>query len=857
MGAEQTPKTLSGRRGLLKALCAHMGVKGTGAPKMTGVIANPLLLQVRSLLLLTLLLLICLTMMQPPSASAESLKPWWHITSGSRPTYIDPGTAQSEVQDLSWTVPSGLIELEGPDGKGIFFSAGATREAVQEAFENEYGTGTVEVTGGPGGGGGPPFEIKFIGALRDQAISLAKLLNHHGEVSLTQKVAGHPDGDIVVKVENLGDAPAGGSAGAVAVADALPPGFEAVGISGEVGFSGNTFPVMSCELLTLTCEYAGEVPPYSVLEVRVAVVASTSHPPSSGEPNRVLVMGGGAAEASLSQPLTVSSKPVPFGAEDYELRNEEEGGGVVQQAGAHPFQQTNVVDLNEQADTHPLSEPPAVYAAGAAKNLSFKWPAGLIGNPSSIEKCTGSQFVNNPTGEANECPASSAVGIASVDIYEPHALGFIAFSVPLFNLEPRRGEPARFGFFIPISSTAVYIDAAVRNGQDYGVTVSTSNVTQTVSFLSATVTVWGTPGDARHDLSRGWACVNKEAGCGAGAGEGKPQAFLQLPTSCAKNPTTGEPEPLQTTMQGDSWEQAGRLEAEGRSSELGQLAETKLAEYTMPPLSGCNRLPFEPSIKVTPDDQEASTPTGLDVDVHVPQQETLNEEGLAEGAPRNITVALPPGVQINPSSGDGLLACSEGLVGFTGFSEAFFPGAKQTTFSATPLEQLTPGSSFCPSAAKVGTATIKTPILPDPIEGAVYVATQNANPFGSLIAMYIVAEDPTAGVLVKLAGNVSLCKAAGEAIDGMTCEAPGQIITTFENSPQAPFEDAELHFFGGERAPLATPPHCGIVHDARGVHLVGSEHRGTPAHRGELVPDHERSERRARARARACRSARR
>ena len=73
------------------------------------------------------------------------------------------------------------------------------------------------------------------------------------------------------------------------------------------------------------------------------------------------------------------------------------------------------------------------------------------------------------------------------------------------------------------------------------------------------------------------------------------------------------------------------------------------------------------------------------VDVHVPQQESTNPEGLSEAEPRNITVSLPEGVAVNPSGGDGLAACSQALVGFQGLTELeTIPGTQTATFTASP-----------------------------------------------------------------------------------------------------------------------------------------------------------------------------
>ena len=76
----------------------------------------------------------------------------------------------------------------------------------------------------------------------------------------------------------------------------------------------------------------------------------------------------------------------------------------------------------------------------------------------------------------------SAIGVAVVTILAPSPVGYKTLAVPLFNLEPAPGEPARFGF--EAEAVPVVVDTAVNTGGDYGVTASVTNATAAAQVLA-------------------------------------------------------------------------------------------------------------------------------------------------------------------------------------------------------------------------------------------------------------------------------------------------------------------------------------------------------------------------------------
>ncbi len=240
---------------------------------------------------------------------------------------------------------------------------------------------------------------------------------------------------------------------------------------------------------------------------------------------------------------------------------------------------------------------------------------------------------------------------------------------------------------------------------------------------------------------------------------------------------TGSPEP--------GWDpRPGRSALENRDS-------------SSPPLTGCESLHFSPKLTVSiaePEAANAESPSGLDVDLKLPREESAS--GLAEADLKEAEVTLPAGFAISASAANGRLACSD-------TPEPGRPGGQIALHSAEPVS--------CPEASKLGAAKILTPLLEAPLEGSIYLAQQGANPFGSLLALYVVAEGD--GVLIKLAGKVKA--------DSQT----GQLTVTFANLPQLPIGEMQLSLYGGERGLLATPAACGSYE----VQSTLTPWSGTPA----------------------------
>ena len=404
------------------------------------------------------------------------------------------------------------------------------------------------------------------------------------------------------------------------------------------------------------------------------------------------------------------------------------------------------------------------------REVTVNLPEGFDGNNTAVPTCSPADLLSftGANGQVPLCPIASQIGLISFHLINPKGAGSAPaeVTVPLYNMEVTSfGVTAEFGFRTQVFSQTLLVEA--RPEENDALTVITPNIPR-YEIRDVSVTVWGVPAAHEHDPERGETCgaeFEVPAHCRnefGGPQEAKIAAkpYLSTPTSCST---------FTATMSAYSWEEPARLTE--ASAQIG-------------PVTGCDRVPFDPSIEVKPTSASAESPTGLDVSLLVPQAwenpNTLSTANLAD-----TTVTLPEGMTINPSAGSGLGSCSPAQYA-------------EETWSSGP-------GVGCPEDSKIGSITIETPVLAEALKGSVYVATPYDNPFpespthpgGSLLALYVVARDPARRILVKTAGRIA------------PNPETGRLVTTFEDTPQQPFSKFTLEFRSGPTAPLTTPATCG------------------------------------------------
>jgi hypothetical protein len=410
-------------------------------------------------------------------------------------------------------------------------------------------------------------------------------------------------------------------------------------------------------------------------------------------------------------------------------------GEPTTQAGSHANVVTSYV---VNAATAPNGSP---VPDEQPRNIRTELPAGFYGNPEATPSCTSAYMVSHE----GLCLPAAQVGLLEISL----SPGGLFIQLPLYNMVATTDQTAVLA--AQVFGALIKINVTPRTDGDYGLQADIHNINQGLTIFAQKLTIWGLPADPVNDPNR-----LKDDGTG-GLPAGVPvKPFLSLPARCG---------PVTTELIANSWQHPDRYVSEQETTVL----------------TGCDSLDFSPSLKARPTTNAADSPTGLDVDLKLPQSE--DPEGLSTAHLRHAAVTLPEGMVINPASANGLGACTPQQIGLT----------TPVGSSGTPHFDKAPAA--CPDASRIGSVEVDTPVFANPLQGSVYLAAPHDNPFNSLLAMYVAIEGR--GIVAKLPGRITP--------DPQT----GRLTASFEETPQLTFEDFKLSFFAGAVAPLRTPAVCG------------------------------------------------
>lgn len=476
------------------------------------------------------------------------------------------------------------------------------------------------------------------------------------------------------------------------------------------------------------------------------------------------------------------------------------------QAGGHPpigFTQyiirhnTVVPGVVEPVIEDPEDVPP--YKDRTVKTLRVDLPPGLTVNPQATEKCSRAAFENKVETEPGKfvqvpaCPKGSIVGREEVTLVvntanavpnpvEPGKFlpkGFViapdpakGTKVPVYNIEPEPGEPARFGFVIAFSKV-VFLETEVAWENDFheSFTIPLPEPSAPFSTLKSRLVNFG------QDAG------NVEGGA---SGDG---TYITNPTTCF------DPEEFPTLY--STW---FRAESWGEPNPTFPAGSTPW-EAKLPPgveATGCENVPFEIEMQVAPGTTAVDSPAPATIVTSLPFEPEIEGgeveevepgvfEGISQSHVRKAEISLPKGMGLNPSGAQGLVACTDAQ---------FKKGVRVY-------------ANECPTASDIGTVEVESPPLAEPLIGDVYVGQQlSSNPeSGDMFRILLEAKNENEGIAARLVGRVKADKTTGQLTAEIYDDLKGEFTDQPAGLPQVPFEEIRVHFNGSKEV-LTSPPIC-------------------------------------------------
>jgi hypothetical protein len=431
-------------------------------------------------------------------------------------------------------------------------------------------------------------------------------------------------------------------------------------------------------------------------------------------------------------------------------------GQFFTQAAGHPHVGFTQIIVKHSQDI-------AQNPVGHIKTVLVDLPQGMSVNPEATPKC---ELVEGkfPVGG---CPLATQVGYSEVTTWL--VVPAPPVTLPVYNLKPRDGEPARFGFTLPLGLGEVFLNAGVKWDGDYHeyFTIHVPEVPLVNAKIHTNRLVF--------DGEIGNRGLPTEAG----------GAFLTTPSTCFNPNEAAFATTYNTILHADSQEERAPNDEydavaptpppaaflAGSERVESPLPRGKDGARLMP--TGCNDIPFKPSTSGTPSTNQTDSPMGGTVEVKVPFQPAA---GIYQSNVRNADVSFPQGMGLNPSAASGLQACTDAQFG---------KGTRNPV--------------ACPPGSKIGTVAIDTPPLPDgTLTGNVYLGTQQSRDpaSGNEYRIFIDAESAARGLSIRLLGNVS------------ANPQTGQLTAQVHEAPQLPFDSVRVTL-DGAKGTLTSPPTCG------------------------------------------------